>query len=153
MPVLSGSITHSAATAATAASAAVPPSRSASMAASVASGCEVAAMPSQAMTGERPGSWKSRLMRCGASDVRQRALDGEIALRRTQGDREAAEHINEADNEQQKECRGRALLHQQEFYQHAKKQNERQPVIDDGTNTDARRLHHLAEQHQDRSEA
>ena len=33
-----------------------------SMAASVASGCEVAAMPSPAITGERPGRWKSRLM-------------------------------------------------------------------------------------------
>ncbi len=62
MPVMCGSTTHSVATAATAASAAVPPSRSASIAASVASGCEVAAMPFMAMTGERPGSWKSRLM-------------------------------------------------------------------------------------------
>ena len=56
MPVMAGSTTQSVATAATAASAAVPPARSASMAASVASGCDVAAMPSQAMTGERPGN-------------------------------------------------------------------------------------------------
>jgi hypothetical protein len=32
------------------------------MATRLASGCEVAVIPSQAMTGERPGSWKSRLM-------------------------------------------------------------------------------------------
>src|SRR5208283_2535831 len=57
-----GSTTHRVATAATAASAALPPARSMSTAAKVASGCEVAAMPSQAITGERPGSWKSRLM-------------------------------------------------------------------------------------------
>src|SRR5664279_2190945 len=62
MPVMCGSTTHSVATAATAASAALPPARSASTAAKVASGCEVAAMPSQAITGERPGSWKSRGM-------------------------------------------------------------------------------------------
>ena len=43
------------ATAVTAASAAVPPARKVSIAARVASGCEVAAMPSMAMTGERPG--------------------------------------------------------------------------------------------------
>ena len=36
----------------------VPPARSVSIAASIASGCEVAAMPSQAMTGERPGQLK-----------------------------------------------------------------------------------------------
>ena len=56
MPVMCGSITHSTATAVTAASTALPPARSTSMAASVASGCEVAAMPSLAITGERPGS-------------------------------------------------------------------------------------------------
>ena len=57
-----GSITQSTATAVIAASVALPPARSTSIAASVASGCEVAAMPSPAMTGERPGRWKSRLM-------------------------------------------------------------------------------------------
>jgi hypothetical protein len=40
----------------------VPPARNASIAASVASGCEVAAIPLQAITGERPGSWKSLLI-------------------------------------------------------------------------------------------
>jgi hypothetical protein len=55
MPVIAGSMTPSSATAVTAASAAVPPARRTSIAACVASGCEVAAMPSQAMTGERPG--------------------------------------------------------------------------------------------------
>src|SRR3974390_3645506 len=56
-------MTQSTATAATAASAALPPARSVSIAGSVERGCEVAAMPSQAITGERPGSWKSRLIR------------------------------------------------------------------------------------------
>jgi hypothetical protein len=50
-----GSITHNTATAVNAASTALPPARSTSMAASVASGCEVVAMPSAAITGERPG--------------------------------------------------------------------------------------------------
>src|SRR5258708_7451164 len=106
MPVLSGSITHSAAQAATAASAAGPPPRSASMAASVASGCEVAAMPSQAMTGERPGSWKSRLISgwtVRSSDVRQVAFDREIALRRAQRHGKATQHVDEADDQQQEE--------------------------------------------------
>ena len=62
MPVMCGSTTHSSAAAATAASAALPPARKVSMATRLARGCEVAVMPSQAMTGERPGSWKSRLM-------------------------------------------------------------------------------------------
>src|SRR3954464_12450609 len=110
IPVMCGSITPRTAAAVTAASAALPPPRRVSIAASVASGCEVAAMPSQAMTGERPGSWKSRLMRVRwISDVRQAALDGEVALRRAQGNREAAEHVDKADGEQQEEGRGRAL--------------------------------------------
>src|SRR5579875_874700 len=62
IPVMCGSTTHSTAAAATAASAAVPPSRSVSIAASVASGCDVAAIAWQASTGERPGNWKSRFM-------------------------------------------------------------------------------------------
>ena len=48
MPVICGSTTHSTATAATAASAALPPERITSSAASVASGCEVAAIASRA---------------------------------------------------------------------------------------------------------
>src|SRR5476649_2223988 len=99
MPVMCGSTTHSVATAATAASAAVPPARSASTAASVASGCEVAAMPSQAITGERPGSWKSRVILMAekeSGNVRDVAFDGEIALRRAQRHREATEHVDEA---------------------------------------------------------
>ena len=55
MPVICGSTTPSAATAVTAASAAVPPARNVAIAISLASGWEVAAMPSQAMTAERPG--------------------------------------------------------------------------------------------------
>ena len=56
MPVLCGSTTPSTAQAATAASVALPPSRSTSIAVSVASGCEVAAMPFVEITGERPGN-------------------------------------------------------------------------------------------------
>src|SRR5579885_2413651 len=128
MPVLSGSITHSAAQAATAASAAVPPSRSASIAASVASGCEGATIPSQAMTGERPGSWKSRLMRWrinrSQGDVRRAALDGQVALGGAQSYSEAAENVDETDNQQQKESCRRRLPHQQEFDEHGKKKKQ-----------------------------
>src|SRR5258708_1078946 len=60
MPVIWGSTTASVAAAATAASAAVPPALRVSIATWLASGCEVAAMPSQANTAERPGLWKSR---------------------------------------------------------------------------------------------
>ena len=56
IPVICGSTTHSTATAVTAASTALPPARRVSTAARLASGCEVAVIPSQAMTGERPGS-------------------------------------------------------------------------------------------------
>jgi hypothetical protein len=45
MPVIAGSTTHCTATAATAASTALPPARRTSSATSVANGCEVAAMP------------------------------------------------------------------------------------------------------------
>src|SRR5215467_5774933 len=61
MPVDCGSTTASTAAAATAASTALPPLRRVSMAVSVASGCDVAAAPSVARIGERPGSWKSRM--------------------------------------------------------------------------------------------
>src|SRR5512146_774703 len=106
MPVMCGSTTHKVATAATAASAAVPPSRSTSRAASVASGCEVAAMPLRAITGERPGNWKSRLIvtypNAGRSGDRVAGVfDREVALRRAQGDSEAADHVDEGDNHQQ----------------------------------------------------
>src|ERR1700686_4342428 len=110
MPVICGSTTHTTAPAPTAASAALPPARSASTAASVASGCEVAAMPSQAITGERPGSWKSRLIinlrlleRSGRDALD--AFDREIALSRTQRHREAADHIDETNDQQQEEGR------------------------------------------------
>jgi hypothetical protein len=56
MPVDSGSMTHWAAQAAMAASMALPPAFSTSMATWVASGCEVQAMPSVACTGDLPGS-------------------------------------------------------------------------------------------------
>src|SRR5206468_2153283 len=58
MPVDCGSITPSKAEPATAASTAVPPSRSTSIAASDASGCEVATIALVAWTVDRPGKWK-----------------------------------------------------------------------------------------------
>ena len=57
MPVIAGSITHNVATAATAASIALPPARSTSSAVSVACGTDVAAIPEVAWAGLRPGSW------------------------------------------------------------------------------------------------
>src|SRR5664279_2299221 len=152
MPVLCGSMTPSTAVAATAASTALPPARSTSMAVSVASGWEVAAMPSLAITGERPGRWKSRGMMDGAGlgDMRQGAFDGEIALRRTQRHRKAPHDVDETDDQQQEEGRTGGLLHQQEFDQHAEEQDQRQRMIDHGADTDTGRLHDLAEQQQDR---
>src|SRR5665213_3654484 len=97
MPDMCGSTTHSVATAETAASAALPPSRRTSIAARVASGCDVAAMPFMAMTGERPGSWKSRLMsrpefiKGSGGEMSADAFDGEIALRRAQRHCEAGD--------------------------------------------------------------
>src|SRR3546814_8173576 len=61
MPVDSGSTTQSTAQAATAASTALPPDRSTSIAASVAAGCDVAAMARVERAAERPGIWKSRM--------------------------------------------------------------------------------------------
>ena len=118
--------------AATAASAALPPARSVSTAARVASGCEVAAMPSQAITGERPGSWKSRLMtRPDVADVQDEtrvdALDRQVALRRAQASRAKPPSTSmKLDHQQQEESRGRGLLDQHEFDQHAEEQDQRQ---------------------------
>jgi hypothetical protein len=50
------------ATAAIAASAALPPERNTSRAAKVAVGCEVAAMPFAAIAADRPGTLKSRII-------------------------------------------------------------------------------------------
>src|ERR1041385_7817216 len=106
MPVICGSITQSTATAVTAASTALPPERSTSIAASVASGCEVAAMPSLAMTGERPGRWKSRLMTAGGSDRRIGAVDLDVARGGARRDDEARQRIGQADHHQDEERRG-----------------------------------------------
>src|SRR6476619_5953647 len=118
MPVMCGSITHSTATAVTAASTALPPARSTSTAASVASGCEVAAMPSLAITGERPGRWKSRLIGFGSDDRRVGAIDLDIALRRPRGNDEAGQHVHQADHHQDEERRGSGPGDQQELDQH-----------------------------------
>jgi len=56
IPVMCGSTTASTAAAAIAASIAMPPAFRVSMAARVASGCEVAAAASPAITTERPGA-------------------------------------------------------------------------------------------------
>src|SRR5215470_6849514 len=124
MPVICGSTTQSVATAATAASAAVPPARSTSTAARVASGCEVAAMPSQAITGERPGNAKSRLMAYpeyqeGSARNVLDTLDREIALRRAQRHGEAAEHVDKAYDEEKEKGRCGGLPDQQKLDQHA----------------------------------
>ena len=58
MPVDCGSITPSSAQAATAASAAVPPDFSTSIAVSAASGCDVATIAFWAWTVDRPARWK-----------------------------------------------------------------------------------------------
>ena len=58
MPVDCGSITLSNALPATAASTAVPPERSTSIAVSAAKGCDVATIASSAWTVDRPGRWK-----------------------------------------------------------------------------------------------
>src|SRR5579863_2484689 len=60
-PVEPASTMHCTAHAVTAASMALPPSRMASMAASVARACEVAAMPLRLTAGDRPGSSKFRM--------------------------------------------------------------------------------------------
>src|SRR5579863_4339502 len=60
-PVEPASTTHWTAQAVTAASTALPPSRSASIAASVAVACEVAAMPLRPTANDRPGSSKFRM--------------------------------------------------------------------------------------------
>src|SRR5215831_3893844 len=61
MPVLCGSATHCTATAAIAASTALPPERSTSSAVNVANWFEVAAMPLAATAADRPVIWKSRI--------------------------------------------------------------------------------------------
>src|SRR5438874_11718113 len=58
MPVDCGSITPNSAQAATAASAAVPPTRITSMATSAAAGCDVATIAFWAWTVERPAKWR-----------------------------------------------------------------------------------------------
>src|ERR1700719_4511579 len=64
MPVDGGSITPSSAHAATAASAAVPPERSTSIAVSAASGCEVATIAFWEWTVDRPARWKFLMPSC-----------------------------------------------------------------------------------------
>src|SRR6185312_7965952 len=79
MPVLSGSTTHCIATAAIAASTALPPARNMSSAVRVASGCEVAAMPFAAIAAERPGLLKSRISLPFAPVMRHARLYGGLS--------------------------------------------------------------------------
>src|SRR5215470_7937228 len=115
IPVICGSTTHSTATAATAASAALPPARKVSIAASDASGWEVAAMPSQAMTGERPGRLKSRLIASRVSLILVLVVVpvrlGPVANR----DRHPRDHVDEADRGEHEQCGRRRLRHQREL--------------------------------------
>jgi hypothetical protein len=62
MPVEPGSTTHCTAHAAIAASSALPPAASVCTAASVAEGCEVAAIPCRATTKDLPGFSKFRML-------------------------------------------------------------------------------------------
>src|SRR5438105_13958519 len=80
IPVLCGSTTHCMATAAIAASAALPPERNTSRAPKVAIGCEVAAMPLAAIAADRPGTLKSRIIEPFAEVLR--SLHRHIAPRR-----------------------------------------------------------------------
>src|SRR5207244_7868533 len=108
MPVMCGSTAHSTATAAPAASAALPPARKVSIAASDARGWEVAAMPSQAMTGERPGRLKSRLIPSRVSLVLVLVLVRDLAPLAANRDRHPGDHVDEADrgeHEQGGRCR------------------------------------------------
>src|SRR5579864_5434595 len=151
-----GSTTPSNATAATAASAAVPPALSTAIAASLASGWEVAAMPSQAKTGERPGLWKSRNIagrgRWGglAAGRGVFGLDGRrAAMSSADAHGESAGYIDKAD-EKQKEERGRGrFLNQQELRHHADEQQHREDMVYD-TPPCPSGPHHFHREDQDR---
>src|ERR1700761_8034819 len=93
----------------------------------------VAAMPSQAITGERPGSAKSRLMAVPERWERSggmAALDREVAMGGAQRHRESAQNVDEADDEQQEEGRGAGLPDQDELDEHGEEKDQRQRVID-----------------------
>src|ERR1043166_2519443 len=158
MPVIAGSTTPSSATAVTAASAAVPPARNVSIAACVASGWEVAAMASLAMTGERPGKWKSRitwsrrcavLLRRPSMGVRVIRCDLAFAARYPQPDEQAGNEIDEADNGEDRECGIGGLLHQQKLGSSAAEHEKREHVIH--RRFRAGRLHDFDEQQKQRT--
>src|SRR4051812_48196823 len=132
MPVMCGSITQRTATAEIAASTALPPARRTSMAVSVASGCDGAALPFFAITGERPGKWKSRAIKTNPALERGKLrdcfdlLDGHVALRGAQRHRKAGEHVHDTDHHDDEECRRAGLTDEQEFDQHRDEQDHRQ---------------------------
>src|SRR5258707_9321598 len=146
MPVMCGSSTPSAATAVTAASAAVPPARSVSSAATLASGCEVATIPSAANTGERPGRWKSRVIGSWMGSwgaARSWGVNVVGAFERygarRRANREAGRHVGEADHDKQEEGAGGRLPDHQELGDHRAEQQRRQKVVDDRTGGEPRR--------------
>src|SRR5438477_330786 len=96
IPVMCGSTTHSTASAVTAASAALPPARSVSIAASDANGCEVAAMPSPAMTGEREQQIAGRDRQAATLD--ERNAEQHVGERHVQQKRN---HVVEGKGDQQ----------------------------------------------------
>src|ERR1700674_4206378 len=155
MPVMCGSRTPSCAVAVTAASAALPPARRVSIAASVASGCEVAAIASQLKTGERPGKWKSRIINVGgwaapppggSLTQRLRCVDANIPLCRADRHRKSGDHIDKADDHKQEKRRGRGRAHHHEFGQHGEKEQEREQMIHDRSRAEPRRFDNLHEQ-------
>src|ERR1700694_4163545 len=158
MPVMCGSRTPSNAIAVTAASAALPPARSVSIAASVASGCEVAAIASQLKTGERPGKWKSRVINVGSAapppggslTQRLRCVDANIPLRRADRHRKSGNHIDKTDDDKQEKRRGCGRAHHHEFGQHSEKEKEREQMIHDRSRAQPRRLDNLQEQQKQR---
>src|SRR5215470_19448769 len=96
MPVDCGSITLSSAQPATAASTAVPPARSTSIAVSAASGCEVATIAFMEWTVERPARWKL-LMENGSFVVVMLRDGGRAGLHDTFGRASAMAGIPEGD--------------------------------------------------------
>src|ERR1700716_4391830 len=158
MPVMGASSPPSAATAVTAASAAVPPARSVSSAATLASGCEVATIPSSANTVERPGRWKSRVMesRWGRGETERGRSCGVNVVgafdrygARRGADRETGRHVGEGDDDKQEESAGGRLPDQQELGDHRAEQQRRQQMVDDRTGGEPRRFEHLEKQDHD----
>src|SRR5581483_6249373 len=70
-------------------------------------------------------------------------LDRKVSLGRTQSDGEPAHDVDKAYDQEQEEGRRGSLFDENEFDDHAEKQNQRERMINDGANTDAGGLHDL----------